>query len=311
MRYAIYNHQTKAAAYIEALGAEHDVVDVIQGQHIIPGVDFVMTDHDIGGRVAHLEMLRSAGARACFVYPHAGGPNLTNDIIPEWKHTTAHFVASEGHKEIMERYGYSKPIYPVGWSVCPPRDFQERMRPRKVLFAPIHPRCAPVDQAINLAAFERLRRLAEGDEIVLTVRYINSLSKSGLRVVEHKNIVYAEGELRPGYRQIDKADVVVAHQTYLYMAVARGVPAVGLGTDMPTHLVPMGQHPQYARHWNDYVDDLAYPLDILQEADTLELLWRAIKREPVVGAWRGRMIGEPFDGERVRKIVRHYLEVGG
>ncbi|MBT3390339.1 MAG: hypothetical protein HN413_07995 [Chloroflexi bacterium] len=308
MRYGVYDHQKKAAAYIDALEQEHRGTVVTQCQHIIPEVGFVLTDHDVLGRVGHLEKLRQAGAKAFFVYPHAGRPNVVNDILPAWAHITAHFVPSEGQAEVMRAYGYPKPIHVAGWSICPPRAFQKRERPRRVLYAPIHPRCAYVDQAINLAGFERLHRLAVQDEIDLTVRYINDLEKSGLRHVAHKNIHYVQGSQEPGYRQIDQADVVVAHQTYLYMAVARGVPSVGLGTDVPGHLVPLGKPAQYARHWNDYVDLMAYPLDILQEDDTLGLLERAINVETAVGLWRKRMIGEPFDGEKVRTIVRQYVE---
>lgn len=306
MRFAIFNHQDKARAYIDAL-SDYAGVDVIQSQHVIPEVDFVLTDHDLYGRVPAMERLRDLGAQHFFLYPHSGRPNTVNDVLPGWVHTTAHFVVSEVHKQVMEAYGYPKPIHVVGWHLCPPRQFQEREQVRKVLFAPIHPRCAPVDQAINLAAFERLRRLAEKGEIVLTVRFINDLEKSGLPHVEHGNIRYVQGDLKPDYHQIDQTDVVVAHQTFLYMAVARGIPAVGLGTDIPTHLVPMGQHPQYARNWNDYVDLLAFPLDILEEADTLGLLQRAIKVEPVVGRWRERMIGKPFDGARVREVIREHV----
>ncbi len=309
MRYAIYNHQSKALVYIDALDVEHEGVEIVHGQHSIPEVDFVMTDHDLWGRATHLEKLRKAGAKWIFIYPHAGRPNVVNDIVPAWEHTTANLVASEGQRKIFEKFGYPKPTHAVGWSLCPLREFQEREEARKILFAPIHPRCASVDQQANALAFEQLRELAVNNKILLTVRHIGELKGSGLEFVEHENIDYIPGTLEPCYEQIDDADVVVAHGTFLYLAVARGIPALAMGTDIPIHLVPLGKEPLYAEHWGDYAEMMVYPIDILQERDTLGMLQNAIEHNTDVVEWRERMIGEPFNGDRVREIIGRYMGI--
>jgi hypothetical protein len=308
MRYAVYNHQDKADAFIDALQQQHEGVMVTHWQDTLPQVDFVLTDCDIRGRVSRLERFWNSGARWFFVYPHAARPNVANDIHPAWQHTTAHFVVSEAHAEVMRAYGYDRPTIEVGWSLCPLRPFQGAGQVRKVLFAPIHPRCAEVDKEVNRQAFRLLRVLAELDEIELTVRYLGMLEGAGLEVVDHENIRYTRGEQEPGWEQIDQADVVVAHQTFLYLAVARGVPAVGIGTRLAAHLVP-GNDVIYAPNWDAYVDLLAYPLDLAEADDPMGMLEQAAAGDRAVDVWRERMIGESFDAERFLSQVNNYLGI--
>lgn len=302
MKYLIFNHQNKAADYIDALNASYEMVE---GDY--PGVDFVFTDNDVRGRRSHLRRLRSAGATCFFVYPHAAGPNLVNDINTPWRYTTACFVATEGHAEIMRRYGYPRPIHAVGWHLCKIRKFHPKRKPYQVLFAPIHPRCALDDKKLNRATFEKLRPLAEAGRIELTVRHIDKLEKCGLQRVEHEQISYHDGKLEPSTWHIDRADVVVGHQTFAYLAVARGIPTVMMGEDMPPHLVPKGKPVVYVNHWDDYVDLMSYPLDIMKHKNTYALLERAAQGSMKVEAWKERMIGEPFDGDKLLEIVADYL----
>ena len=300
--FACFDHHGKSEGYLSSLPKwnwfRHD-------ENQPDKLDLVLTDHAILGRAGQLEDFRQQDTRLFFCYPHAARPNLVNDVVPEWDGITAHFVPAEGHVDVMRAYGYKKPIHVVGWHLCPLRPFSPR-KLRRVLFAPIHPRCADVDQFANREAFLQLVDLALRGHIFLTVRYIKSLEESGLERVDHARIEYNPGQLTPCWDAIDNADLVVGHQTFAWLAVARGVPTVKFGTEIPTHL--MTEPVQYARHWKAYQPLLAYPLDLLQTDDPLEMLQQSAAGHEAVDAWRHRMIGQPFDSDKFTQILQNYLE---
>lgn len=303
--YMAFNHQGKANKFLESLNCgEYVLLDCSRRYR---GVKFVLTDTDIMGRRFKLDHMRKSGVGRFFVYPHSARPDLVNDIYSEWPHTTAHFVVSKGHAEIMESFGYSRPLVPVGWSLCPIKKFSPRKEPKKVLFAPIHPRCSQIDQDVNLTAFKRLEKLAKAGHIKLTVRFINDLFKSGLERVEHPNIEYTPGWMNQMYDQIDSADVVIAHQTFLYLAVARGVPAIGMANDMPTHIQLRNKPVLWARNWDSYSHLLQYPHDILQTPDVLSLLEKVVKCDEEIADWRKRMIGSQFRKKDFLEKLERFL----
>lgn len=300
-----FNHQGKADRFLDALnhGGKYFLWDTNQYRLL----KFILTDTDILGRRYKLDTMRQRGVGRFFVYPHAARPDLVNDIYKEWAHVTAHFVTSQGHVEVMEAFGYSRPLVPVGWTLCPIRDFQPKKDPRKVLFAPIHPRCSKVDQDVNRETFRRLERLARKDDIELEVRFIRSLSQSGLERIEHPNITYSAGVMNGDYRFLDEPDVVVGHQTVAWKAVARGTPTVMMAEDMPTHVQMRDKPVVWARNWKHYEHLLAYPLDILATRDTLGVLRRAVKSDCEIADWRRRMIGGPFRRDRFLAKLESFL----
>lgn len=304
--YLVFNHQNKGGAFVRAL--KDTDFKYCEDRHDFNRILFVLTDNDIMGRARHLDRLRQNGTKAFFVIPHTARPNLVNDILPWWQHTTAQFVAAEGHIPIMRAYGYDKPLHVIGWNLCPIKPFTPRRSPRSVLYAPIHPRCADVDREVNRRAFEVLKRLAIADDIELTVRYIGSLYESGLKQVQHPNITYTMGSMDQSYDQIDSADVVIGHQTIAYIAVARGVPTVMMAErTLPTHIQRRGGEVQFAQHWNEYVDLLAYPYDLLETDDPLGLLNRAVKSDADIADWRRRLIGTQFRKDRFLNHLQKYL----
>lgn len=311
--YVIYNHQTKGNAYIRALWENGRYVRG-DAKNSNRRFDFCLVDHAITSRIPLLEDLALNGTENFFCYPHTARPNLVNDITGEFEGVTAHFVSAPGHVEVMRAYGYEKPLHVVGWSLCPILPFRPT-KGFKVLFAPIHERCAEIDKQANQAAFRRLRLLAEAGEIELTVRYYRApagkgLAGSGLEEIQHPNIHYTCIEsLEPDWEQIDQADIVVSHQTYAWMAVARGVPAVMMAEDMPAHLIPRGETDQYAKHWNSYQDLLAYPIDLLasSESNALSILQKAASSDKEIAGWRERMIGSPFSAEAFINSLEGYL----
>jgi hypothetical protein len=303
--FVAYEHQGKGRRFIDALrsyGYRH----VNWGPHF-RGVKFVLTDTDILGRRAKLERIKQSGVGAFFVFPHAARPDLVNDIYQEWAHISAHFVVSDGHAQVMRAFGYSRPLVPVGWSLCPIRPFRPRPDPYRVLFAPIHPRCSPVDQQVNQTAFGRLEKLARAGDIHLTVRFIQPLSGSGLERVEHPQIEYTVGNMDQGYRQIDEADVVVAHQTFAWLAVARGTPTVMMAEEMPTHVQLRRRPVQYVKNWKRYEHLLRYPLDLFDARDPLAMLREAAECDRSIADWRRRMIGSPFRPDRFVRKLEQFL----
>jgi len=304
-----FDHQGKANKILEALNHNGKYLK-LDCHRRYKGLAFVLTDTDIMGRRFKLNHMRNSGVGRFFIYPHAARPDIVNDIYREWEFTSCHFVTTEGHAEIMRLFGYSRPMMSIGWLLCPQKQFRPRKDPINILFAPIHPRCSKVDQDVNKAAFKRLEKLAKAGDINLTVRFIRSLADSGLEVVEHPNIKYTVGYMNQGYDQIDNSDVVVAHQTFLYLAVARGVPALGMAETLPTHIQIRGKKPIYAPRWNNYVHLLRYPYDILEAGNNgqvVKMLQKVIRQDNAVDEWRRRMIGQTFRADRFLKKLEQYL----
>ena len=307
--YMVFDHQGKADKILDALNHSGRFVK-LDCHRRYKGLKFVLTDTDIMGRRFKLEHMRKSGIGRFFVYPHAARPDIVNDIFREWSFVTAHFVSTEGQAEIMRLFGYSRPLVPIGWLFCPQKTFKPRQDPINVLFAPIHPRCSKIDQDVNKAAFKRLEKLAKVGDIKLTVRFVRSLADSGLQKVEHPNIQYTVGYMNQGYDQIDNADVVVAHQTFLYIAVARGVPSLGMAEEMPTHIQIKGKSPIFAKSWGNYVHLLRYPYDILEAENNNQvvgLLQKVIQPDPSVDEWRDRMIGQTFRRDRFLRKLERFL----
>jgi hypothetical protein len=308
MTYSVWDHQGKAQKYIETLSSAYERVSATNPKNQ-RGVTFVIADNDVRGRRTWLTRFLRAGCPLFFIYPHSARPNLVNDIRSTWAYTTATFVSAVGHQRIMRLYGYQKPIHVVGWHLCPLESFQPRPEMKNILFAPIHPRNAKIDRQVNRAAFERLHRVSkEQENVKLTVRHIGNLDENGLEAVP--GVSYVEGRLEPSWEMIDTADLVVGHQTYAYLAVARGVPTLMMAEDMPTHLVPKtadGAVVLSAKNWKKYAKILAYPLDILRTDDPWGMIQRATRTDEDIQAWRKNMIGPSFDPKALLAVIDFYV----
>ena len=117
---------------------------------------------------------------------------------------------------------------------------------------------------------------------------------------------YIRGGLDLSYADMDNADVVVGHQTYAWLAVARGVPTVMMDEEMPTHTSPRKGPSSFAKHWDDYKDLIMYPLDILHTDDPMRLMERAAGSDGDIMEWKQRMIGEAFDPAKFAEVIKGY-----
>jgi hypothetical protein len=292
------NHQGKAKMLTDALDTKYT--------HVTDGrVTFVLTDSDVLGRRGQLERMKQKGTKRFFVYPHSARPSMINDYYPEWEGTTAQFVVTDYHGDVLREYGYTKPLIPIGWNLSEVRDFQPREKAYNVLFAPIHPRNAPIDRQVNRQTFDRLYKLHQEGAINLTVRYIGIFVDNG--IPEKEDVTYIQGKMDQSTHDMDRADVVIGHQTFAWIAVARGIPCVMMAEDMPTHFRKRNQEYENVPSWDKVSHLFRYPLDILAENDTIRLLERAVKSDAEIADWKRRMIGEPFDAARFIELVESRL----
>ena len=270
-----------------------------------PDVKFVLTDNAVLSRQKRLDELLRHGVQKFFIYPHAGRPSLVSAFYENWKHITAEFVSAPGHMEVMRRAGNENKLHVVGWSLCPLREFQSRDVIRYVLFAPIHPRNSAIDRKINQAVLDKLYPLVQSKRIRLTVRYLAPFEGNGIK--RYDGVEYIEGTAGPAWKQIDAADVVISHQTFAFLAVARGVPTLMMGEDIRPHVEYRNGTFIEARGWEDYRDLLMYPLDILYSTDPLGMMEKAAQSDEAIRGWRKRMIGESFDGGKFVETIESYL----
>lgn len=306
MKFYFYNHQNKGMPLIKALQDAGYEWTAQAGY-----ADFVFSDSDVPCRNRSLTSFHQRGKRV-FLYSHAARPNLFNDFegYPPSRFIDADFVQAAGHISILRAIGLDHPFEVTGWYLCPIRPFQPRERAYRVLFAPIHPNnngtLSKVDRDLNVAVFRKLIPLADKGLIKLTVRYLRGLERNNLWIQE--GVDYIEGQPDQSYAQIDEADLVVSHQTFAHIAVARGVPTVMMGEDTPPR-IGCEEHRdfKYVRSWEKYKDLLMYPLDILAEDDTLALFERAIRSDEDIAGWRARLIGGPFEPDRFIRTVEKYL----
>lgn len=306
LKYLFYggNRHKKATALIAALESRgwRSALDV-------PSCNALFVDSDV-----HIDAMQAARRRnkPIFIYPHAGRPNLFNDFpnFPIYPNITAGFFPSDGQIEIMRRINIPYPLESIGWFLCLQRPFTPRHGYRRVLFAPIHPNSdnalSDVDKQINIDTFKILVHMAHSNEIKLTVRYIRKLENNGLWI--EPGVKYNEVKPQTDTIQMDEADLVVSHQTYAYIAIARGIPVVMMGESIPPRMGYFQKKDfSYANSWDQYKDLLMYPLDILAASNVRELFHEAISSDERIKEWRARMIGEPFNPNRFVDRVESYL----
>ena len=254
---------------------------------------------------------RSAGSpdelngKPWFLYPHAARPMIQYDgCVKPREDCRAMFVSAPAGVHLMHVIGYPCEVIEVGWNLCPIRTFFPRATADRITFAPIHPNgngwLSDVDKKLNAETYRRLVKYADDHESTITVRYVHDIKDNGLgkaMAEEHPRVIWKQAAPDGSTDDITKADLVVAHQTFAYMAVALGVPTVMIGEDVPPRSGNSDAGFCYVDHWNDYKDYMIYPLDILDE-DVEETIQMAIDGDEPIREWRENFIGKPFDGNK-------------
>lgn len=300
----VYNHQGKAFAYIAALKSRGWQETRQQTKARI-----ILSDMDISSRGRTLEELSRLGKKV-FLYPHGGIPNIFYDFdgYKPSRAVSAQFVPAPGHLEIMRAYGFDLPIEVTGWHLSPVKSFRPKKEIRRILFAPIHPNnngfLSRLDRDINSESFKRALLVASGEGAALSVRYLGDLKSNGLW--KAGGVAYIQGSPDLSIGEIERADLVIAHHTFAYMAVALGIPTLMMAEETAPRMGDREERLIYARSWEKYRDLMRYPLDII-EGDPFDLAVRATGSDTDVIEWRSRMIGEPFSPARFIDIVRSYI----
>ena len=117
-RFSCNPHQGKERAYVQALiNAGYR-----ESHYRYSPVDFALFDLDSGsGGNGHRSEVVDYHARnvPLFLYPHAARPMVQYDgIIKIYPHIRLMMSIAEGHKLVMERFGFPIPVVPCGWSLC-------------------------------------------------------------------------------------------------------------------------------------------------------------------------------------------------
>lgn len=302
-----YNHQGKADLYIEALLRAGWQASKDPGK-----ARFILTDVDIMPRARTLREYRKRGIRI-ICYPHAARPNLFWDFDGHGFTDCIDLVIvpAIGHEEILRAIGTPYPIEVVGWHLSELKPFEPKEKIRKILFAPIHPNSngflSSIDKGINRATFERLLSIAS-EEISISIRYLRDLKSNGLW--KAGGFEYIQGEPDGSTQEIDRADLVVSHQTFAFLAVARGIPTLMMAEDRTPRWGGSEEKLRFARSWDKYRELLRYPLDLLDPLSSEPLpclIQRAGKGDPGAQEWRRRMIGDQLDPALFVQKVESYL----
>lgn len=304
-KFYFYGHQKKEIELVRAL------IDAGWQKLTTPNqADVIFTDVDIEQHAKNLNIYHIRGKKI-FIYPHAAMANLFGDFdgYSFVKRASAQFVTAPGHVDVMRAWGYTLPLEVIGWYLCPTLPFKPRAEVRRVLFAPIHPNSdntlSHIEREINAGAYKKLLALLDSGQIELTLRYIRGLENNGLW--NYPGVKYVAGKADQSTVEIDEADIVVSHQTMLYLAVARGIPTVGMGEDAVPMMGSTGKgNFGEVKSWNLYSHLMQYPLDILTCDDTMNLFRQASESDADIADWRERMVGLPFDPARFVMAVEKY-----
>jgi hypothetical protein len=153
----------------------------------------------------------------------------------------------------------------------------------------------------NIQAFEELLKLKG---VTILVRYLHKLSQNGLWV--QRGVRYLQGRPDGSHREIDWADLTVAHQTHAYIAVARGKPVIMLGDRTCPSTGNLPSNIRYAAHWEAYREYLAYPYDVA-DGNLAAQIEQASHSDVAIREWRERFIGQPFGGEAFVSHIRRLM----
>jgi hypothetical protein len=191
------------------------------------------------------------------------------------------------------------PVHVTGWAWCNQRQFYRPDKVRKILFMPIHATggmLRPEAYKANREIFSDLLNM-RGD-VNITIRYIGALAPQGL--YHESGINWVNAEANGATDEIDNADVVIAEGTALHLAVARGVPAIGINQHLP---VRTNKEPDtHAPHnWHKYGHLLAYPINY-GDVPLVDLIDKAMTEQT---EWRERMIGEQMNGRNFAAMVEN------
>ncbi len=301
MKVMALDHQGKSVPIVRALAARG--CELVDDPSL---ADVVLIDHDVPahGRLPYAEACVAAGGRA-FLYPHGAGSGLMamwDGLFPISPVMSGVLVSGPGHIEVARRYGYPHPVHDIGWTLCEQRPRRATGRVEKVVFAANHPKgdghLSDWKMARNQDIFARLR----ATPVQLTVRFIGTLEQNGLPQVDGVEYTQARFEDHDDQlAQIDGADVVVSDRsTFSNLAIARGVTVVMFDSAIVAKDLDREHRTDNIHLYHDYI---RFPFDAEDGVDIWELMHEAARDEDLVGDFRERFVGRPFDVDALMEAL--------
>lgn len=287
MTYYIKNHQHKGRAFRNALRSSGWQATKNNPDLALYDRDWYL--HNDGLPRKSLVEHHEQGAKIV-VYPHSALPPWWYDgLIHVDKRVSAIIVIGENGAEATRIFCPDKTVLSVGWPWSRTMKFQPCKEIRNVLFAPIHPsggRLRPEAYQANRDVLRALLKLPRG--ISINIRHIGRLEAQGLW--RDSRIDYSAGKPDGRHHHIDRADLVIAEGTFMYLSVARGKPTIGINQHLP--LRANKQCKKYEPHnWSDYSHLFEYPINF-GDAPLPELMKYAGENEQV--EWRKLNVGDPM-----------------
>lgn len=234
---------------------------------------------------------------AIMEYPHSALPPWWYDGIEEFPdYVKCVFVVGEGQKEAMKTIEPKANVQVCGFPWAKQLPFQKKPV-KRILFAPIH----PSRTAIRPEAKEVNRRIQEAllqlDGYQVTCRTLGDRSLQGIKEPTSMKMVRAGPDGKT--QHIDNADLVIAEGTMLFLAVARGKPAIGINQSV-VNRYNYDSDENEPKNWDNYNGYFRYPIDF-DDAPLSELIEYAAGGEQL--EWRQRCL-PPFNGENFAELVR-------
>jgi hypothetical protein len=302
MNFYISNYQHKGKPYYDALRSQgHKPVARIADVSLFDrDIYITVPDHTI----SHIQQQIDRGSKIV-IYPHSALPPWWYDGLVDVKdYLTAIIVVGEGQKEAMKIITPDTKIIVGGWPWCPQKPFEQPKEMKTILFAPIHPsggKLRPEALRANQSVFYHLKRVARSMGCRVVIRYIHELNRQGLR--PYNRFEWVSGRPDGSTKEIDEADVVIGEGTFMYMAVARGKPTIGINQHELTR--PNKNSNEHTPHnWDKYGPDIAYPINFGTKP-LIELIEDAMSGEQT--EWRERFIGKQLDPKDFSNNLQNLL----
>lgn len=307
MKYYLHHHQHKGKQIDKALRAMGHIP-------VRANADIGLFDHDCNREIvkeggmeipsneprAMLKRIKDEGSKIV-LYPHSVLPPWWYDGIFKWEagRIDSILVIGEGHRKATQVIIPDADVKSIGWSFCPQRKFIKPKSVRRILFAPVHPpmrgTLRPDAAQENARANEMLKKIAEKRTVI--VRHIHSLATNNL--TNCNKFIYRNGKPDGSFDDIDNADLVIAEGTFMYLAVARGKPVIGLNQHNPLRGNNLF-HKYPPEKWGQYAPYFKYPLD-MSDGKIEDLIYQAVAGEQE--EWRANCIGNDMTPQGLSRIL--------
>lgn len=283
-----FDHAGKGSRIIKALE--------LAGHAVVPAIDRSFPrDINLLDSDRHESILDLA---PIVLYPHGGNFIYWWGDRPPHRNVRLMLVHGPGDQRVLETCGSPIPSVIMGWSYSDLLPL--RCGPvRKVLFCPAHPRLdGYMEEALIRLNQEILLSLLHLG-LDVAVRHWGSRSSTNLDLDSPVTWIQGGGL---DTKTIDESDLVIAIDTTLSLAVARGVPAITFGQSVQPSLCTGPPYLPYGA-WQDYKDIIRYPFDV-NDGDMATLISIVTESVPEsVQKWRDEFVGESLDVDLVVQSV--------